>query len=97
MDFKFSSLDWFESFYEYGLQNFIDLQKKIQILDGLSKFSQIPICNLSLNLYESFIKIIDISFARELTEKNCVWWYSESAQPDNGTKKSNFNYLNLNE
>ena len=88
-DVKYSSLDWHLIFADFGIVKFKNLEDRILLIDNLSSFSKVPICNLGLNVEISIIRAIDVMFARELDENYSIWWFSKNKQPDLGTKKKN--------
>ena len=86
-DIKYSSLNWHLIFADFGIVKFKNLEDRILLIDNLSCFSQVPICNLGINVENSIIRAIDVMFARELDDNYCVWWFSKNKEPDLGTKK----------
>lgn len=48
---------------------------------SLSNYGQVPLCNLRV---ENISYMIDIEYARRLTENNVVLWWSRNPSPDHG-------------
>lgn len=72
------------------LSQFFGLDKWLLHLHELSKYSQIPICNLT---YDDMRYVMDVSYARKLRSNGLVLWWSPKFMPDEGGKELDFTAL----
>ncbi|KAI3405326.2 POL2 [Candida oxycetoniae] len=63
------------------INHYFVLGSWIQNLISLAKYGGIPICNVQI---ENIGYLIDVEYARRLTENNIVLWWSPNPLPDHG-------------
>ncbi|KAK8886294.1 DNA polymerase epsilon catalytic subunit [Tritrichomonas musculus] len=78
---------WEISVFESFTARFVQLQSDVALKLEYSQILDTPIGNL--NGGDICMNALDLLFARELTKLNCVYWYSESNEPDIGGSYSN--------
>ncbi|KAI5954179.1 POL2 [Candida jiufengensis] len=63
------------------INHYFVLASWIQNLISLSKYGRIPLCNIQI---ENIGYLIDVEYARRLSENNIVLWWSQNPLPDLG-------------
>ncbi|KAG5420383.1 POL2 [Candida metapsilosis] len=63
------------------MNHYFALGSWIKNLIALSKYGKVPLCNLQI---ENVGYLIDVEYARRLTENNIVLWWSPKPLPDHG-------------
>ena len=82
------ALKWQGQLMKKAVNHILSLGSWVSNLIALSKYSNIPICNLKVDNLEY---IIDVMYARQLTKNNIVlWWNDKSPLPDHGGLERNF-------
>jgi len=97
MDFNFDpeennypALDWIKICFKKMLYKFSDLKIILDFRLLLSRYCNIPLCNIT---NDSYIDAIDVVFARALKQEKQISWYSPSAFPDLGGGSDNHDFL----
>ncbi|CAI5755607.1 unnamed protein product [Candida verbasci] len=75
------AVGWQVSLTKRIINHYFVLSSWIKNLISLSKYSNIPLCNLQI---ENIGYLIDIEYARRLSENNIVLWWSPQPLPDHG-------------
>ena len=82
------ALNWQGQLMRKAVNHILSLGSWISNLITLSKYSNIPICNLKVN---NLGYIIDLMYARQLKKNNIVlWWNDKSPLPDHGGVEKDF-------
>lgn len=63
------------------MNHYFQLASWLKNLIALSNYGKIPLCNLQI---ENMGYLIDIEYARRLTQNNVVLWWSRNPYPDHG-------------
>lgn len=75
------ALGWQSLISERIIKHYFQLASWIKNLIDLSNHSRIPLCNLQV---ENMDYVIDVQYARVLTENNVILWWSPQPYPDHG-------------
>lgn len=87
---NFPALDWVKFAFKKMLYKFSDVKIILDFRLLLSRYCNIPICNIT---NDSYIDAIDIVFARTLKQEKQISWFSPSAFPDLGGGSDNHDFL----
>lgn len=63
------------------MKHYFQLASWIKNLIELSNYANVPLCNLQI---ENMGYLIDVEYARRLTQNNIVLWWSKNPYPDHG-------------
>ncbi|CDO92771.1 unnamed protein product [Kluyveromyces dobzhanskii CBS 2104] len=81
-------LNWQSQLMRKAVNHILSLGSWVSNLITLSKYSNIPICNLKV---DNMGYIIDLMYARQLKKNNIVlWWNDKSPLPDHGGVEKDF-------
>ncbi|ODQ63222.1 DNA polymerase epsilon catalytic subunit A [Nadsonia fulvescens var. elongata DSM 6958] len=80
-DLKVPSLGWQAVTARRIISHNFGLGAWIIYLSQLSRYSNVPLCNLN---YDNATYLIDISYARKLQSSNIILWWSPNPIPDHG-------------
>lgn len=81
-------LNWQAQLTKRAINHILSLGSWISNLITLSRYSNIPICNLKI---DNLGYIIDVLYARQLIQNNIVlWWNNNSPLPDHGGVEKDF-------
>ncbi|SCW03082.1 LAFE_0G02542g1_1 [Lachancea fermentati] len=84
-------LKWQEKLVNLIVNHVLSLGPWLKNLISLSRYSNIPLCNLNL---EKMSYVIDIMYARNLKKQDIVlWWNGSNPLPDHGGVEKDFNPL----
>ncbi|KAM9934145.1 hypothetical protein OXX80_006253, partial [Metschnikowia pulcherrima] len=75
------AIGWQSLISQRIMKHYFSLASGIKNLIDLSNYSNIPLCNLQA---ENLDYLIDVQYARRLTENNVVLWWSSNLYPDHG-------------
>ncbi|OBA20211.1 DNA-directed DNA polymerase epsilon, catalytic subunit A [Metschnikowia bicuspidata var. bicuspidata NRRL YB-4993] len=75
------AIGWQSLISQRIMKHYFNLASGIKNLIDLSNYSNIPLCNLQA---ENLDYLIDVQYARRLTENNVVLWWSNNLYPDHG-------------
>ncbi|QBM87336.1 DNA polymerase epsilon subunit 1 [Metschnikowia aff. pulcherrima] len=75
------AIGWQSLISQRIMKHYFSLASGIKNLIDLSNYSNIPLCNLQA---ENLDYLIDVQYARRLTENNVVLWWSNNLYPDHG-------------
>ena len=87
---NYPALDWIKYAIKKMIYKFADITIILDFRLLLSRYCNIPICNIS---NDSYIHSIDIVFARLLKNEKQISWYSPSGFPDLGGGTDNHDFL----
>jgi len=87
---NYPALDWVKFAFKKMLYKFSDVKIILDFRLLLSRYCNIPICNIT---NDSYIDAIDIVFSRALKHEKQISWYSPSAFPDLGGGSDNHDFL----
>jgi len=87
---NYPALDWIKFCFKKMLYKFADVKIILDFRLLLSRYCNIPLCNIT---NDSYIDAIDIVFARSLKYEKQISWYSPSAFPDLGGGSDNHDFL----
>ncbi len=79
MDMAFPTLQWQKFVAKRIAQQYLNLGAWIIHLTALSRYGDVPLCNLQS---DDMRFLIDIAYARRLEASNVVLWWSAGARPD---------------
>lgn len=80
-DVQMPALGWQNLITKRIVKHYFQLASWIRNLIDLSNYSNIPLCNLQT---ENMGYLIDVQYARKLSENNIVLWWSSNPYPDHG-------------
>ncbi|CDK26846.1 unnamed protein product [Kuraishia capsulata CBS 1993] len=80
-EIQVSSLNWQNLITKRILNHFLSLSQWIKRLVSLSKYGNIPLCNLKV---DNIGYLIDIEYARRLSKSGIILWWSPTPLPDHG-------------
>ncbi|SCV03154.1 LANO_0G02476g1_1 [Lachancea nothofagi CBS 11611] len=84
-------LNWQNAIMKKIVNHILSLGSWLKNLISLSRYSNIPICNIKL---EKMAFVVDILYARKLRKNNIVlWWNDANPLPDHGGIEKDFNPL----
>lgn len=75
------AIGWQSLILKRIMNHYFLLASWLKNLIGLANYGKIPLCNLQI---ENVGYLIDIEYARRLSENNVVLWWSKSPYPDHG-------------
>ncbi|KAK6204772.1 DNA-directed DNA polymerase epsilon, catalytic subunit A [Scheffersomyces amazonensis] len=75
------AIGWQSLISKRVINHYFVLANWIKNLIALSRYGNIPLCNLQI---ENVGYLIDIEYSRRLTQNNIVLWWSENPLPDHG-------------
>ncbi|GEQ71873.1 hypothetical protein JCM33374_g5559 [Metschnikowia sp. JCM 33374] len=75
------AIGWQSLISQRIMKHYFNLASGIKNLINLSNYASIPLCNLQA---ENLDYLIDVQYARRLTENNVVLWWSNNLYPDHG-------------
>lgn len=81
------TLNWQGQLVKKSMNHIFSLGSWLSNLIALSRFSNIPICNLKI---DNLGYIIDIVYARNLKKNNIVLWWNDKPLPDHGGVEKEF-------
>ncbi|KAG7753385.1 hypothetical protein KL911_002778 [Ogataea haglerorum] len=76
-----NSLSWHSLIMKRIINHYLSLAGWLQKIISLARYSNIPLCNLEI---DNLGYMIDIEYARKLSQANIVLWWSPSPNPDLG-------------
>ncbi|CAI8503168.1 unnamed protein product [Pichia kudriavzevii] len=80
-EIQVQALTWHSVIIKRVANHYLSLSTWLKKLINLSKYTNVPLCNLNV---DNIGYLIDISFARRLSENNIVLWWSQNPVPDYG-------------
>ncbi|VEU20318.1 DEKNAAC101151 [Brettanomyces naardenensis] len=80
-EIQVSALSWHGLIMKRIVNHYLSLSSWIKKLMGLSRYSNIPLCNLKV---DNMGYLIDIEYARRLTTAGIILWWSPTPTPDYG-------------
>ncbi|GME91577.1 unnamed protein product [Ambrosiozyma monospora] len=80
-EIQMNALSWHSLLIKRIMNHYLSLAGWITKMIALSKYANIPLCNLKV---DNIAYLIDIEYARKLIESNIVLWWSPSTNPDYG-------------
>jgi DNA polymerase epsilon subunit 1 len=83
-DNEFPALDWIRSAAKNMSARFVEVENIVRERIHFSRYSLIPVCNLSVSSSDAPLFIIDTLYARALTLSKHILWYSDTTRPDLG-------------
>ncbi|GMM47862.1 DNA polymerase epsilon catalytic subunit [Pichia kluyveri] len=87
-EFQVQALTWHSVIIKRIVNHYLSLASWIKKLMDLSKYSNVPLCNLNV---DNIGYLIDISYSRRLMENNIMLWWSKNSNPDyGGAEKDSF-------
>lgn len=82
------ALSWHSVIIKRVINHFLSLSTWLKKLMQLSKYTNVPLCNLDV---DNIGYLIDINYSRKLTENNIILWWSPNSTPDyGGLEKENY-------
>lgn len=85
---QIQALTWHTVVIKRIMNHYLSLSTWLKKLMQLSKYTNVPLCNLNV---DNIGYLIDINYARRLVENNIVLWWSPKSNPDyGGFEKENF-------
>ena len=86
-EIQVQALSWHSVIIRRINNHYLSLSTWIKKLLQLSKYTNVPLCNLNV---DNIGFLIDISYARRLVENNIILWWSPNSNPDmGGSEKEN--------
>lgn len=87
-ELQVQALTWHSVIIKRIINHYLSLSTWIKKLMQLSKYTNVPLCNLNV---DNIGYLIDINYSRKLTENNIILWWSPNSNPDyGGSEKENF-------
>ncbi|QPG73937.1 hypothetical protein FOA43_001252 [Brettanomyces nanus] len=80
-EIKVSALSWHALIMKRIVNHYLSLSSWLSKLMELSRYSNIPLCNLKV---DTMGYLIDIEYARRLSKAGIILWWSPSSAPDYG-------------
>ncbi|TID25518.1 hypothetical protein CANINC_002908 [Pichia inconspicua] len=80
-EIQIQALTWHTVVIKRIMNHYLSLSTWLKRLMQLSKYTNVPLCNLNV---DNIGYLIDINYSRRLMENNIILWWSPNANPDYG-------------
>lgn len=87
-EIQVQALSWHSVIIKRIINHYLSLSTWIKKLMQLSKYTNVPLCNLNV---DNIGYLIDINYSRRLIQNNIILWWSPNSNPDyGGAEKENY-------
>lgn len=87
-EIQVQALSWHSVIIKRIMNHYLSLSTWLKKLMQLSKYTNVPLCNLNV---DNIGYLIDINYSRKLAKNNIILWWSPNSIPDyGGYEKENF-------
>lgn len=87
-EIQVQALSWHSVIIKRIMNHYLSLSTWLKKLMQLSKYTNVPLCNLNV---DNIGYLIDINYSRKLSNNNIILWWSPNSNPDyGGHEKENF-------
>lgn len=87
-EIQVQALTWHSVIVKRIMNHYLSLSTWLKKLMQLSKYTNVPLCNLNV---DNIGYLIDINYSRRLASNNIILWWSSNSNPDyGGAEKENF-------